>query len=117
MQGRLSRSLSVVRNTLLMKKGDVFGHFIAAAGSLLDSAAPPAGAVQAAAAAQFALHQKLATSLAKYLVEDELELERLSLKLQPLGGGASGTATTCDAVTIEYRSVRILVPLDQVQSN
>lgn len=93
--GRLKRSLNMIRNTLLMKKGDVFADFIQRAESLLENYNSPAQLVSS----QFAINQHLMTSLKKYLAEEEAEIERLSLNLKPDIPGQGW-----DQVYLEYKS-------------
>ena len=92
--GRLKRSLNIIRNTYLMKKGDIFAHFIKQSEPLLESYIT---AVQRGSS-QFAINQQLLASFKKYLAEDELEIERLSLKLKSEGHGQGW-----DQVCLEYK--------------
>ena len=94
LQDRLNRTLNIIRNTLLMKKGDVFAHFIRQAETVLDTNVIPTQLVST----QFALNQKLMNSLRKYLVEDETELDRMALKLDPQVKGQGW-----DMVFLEYK--------------
>ena len=94
---RLNRSLAMICNTFLMKKGDIFAYFIQQTEAIFDSHLNSAQH----ATAQFALQQKLSLSLKKYLAEEEVEIERLSLKLAPETKGQS--LSTWDRVFLEYR--------------
>ena len=92
--GRLKRSLNMIRNTLLMKKGDIFADFIQRAEPLLEYYNSP---VQLASS-QFAINQQLMSCLKKYLAEEEVEIERLHLKLKPDLPGQGW-----DQVYLEYK--------------
>jgi hypothetical protein len=76
---RLNRSLNMILNTFLMKKGDIFAYFIHQSESIFDGQFT---SVQLAAN-QFALQQRLMNSLKKYLEEEEAEIERLSINIIP----------------------------------
>ncbi|EFX83173.1 hypothetical protein DAPPUDRAFT_302112 [Daphnia pulex] len=76
---RLNRSLNMILNTFLMKKGDIFAYFIHQTESILDGQFTPVQLV----ASQFALQQRLMNSLKKYLEEEEAEIERLSVNIMP----------------------------------
>jgi len=87
-KGRLQRSLDVIRNTYLMKKGDVFAYFIAQVKTALDSNQ-----------SQISLQQKFVSCLKKYsVVEEEAEIERLTLKLMPDVKGSGW-----DRISLDYR--------------
>lgn len=92
--GRLKRSLNMIRNTLLMKKGDVFADFIQRTESLLENNNSP----MQLASSQFAINQQLLSSLKKYMSEEEVEIERLSLKLKSEVPGQGW-----DQVYLEYK--------------
>ena len=94
---RLNRSLAMICNTFLMKKGDIFAYFIQQTETIFDSHFTSAQL----ASSQFALQQKLSSSLKKYLVEEEVEIERLSLKLAPETKGQSPSGW--DRVFLEYK--------------
>ena len=91
---RLNRSLNMILNTFLMKKGDIFAYFIHQTESIFDG---PFTSVQLVPN-QFALQQRLMNSLKKYLSEDETEIERLSMKISPDVQGQGW-----DRVFLEYK--------------
>lgn len=93
-KGRLNRSLNTIRNTYLMKKGDIFAYFIRQTESIFDGYFPPAQLVSN----QFALQQRLTNSLKKYLPEEEGEIERIVLKIHPENQGKGW-----DRVFLEYK--------------
>jgi hypothetical protein len=76
---RLNRSLNMILNTFLMKKGDIFAYFIKQTESIFDGQFTS----MQFAPNQFALQQRLMNSLKKYLEEDEAEIERLSVNIMP----------------------------------
>lgn len=76
---RLNRSLNMILNTFLMKKGDIFAYFIRQTENIFDGQFSSAQL----ASNQFALQQRLMNSLKKYLDEDETEIERLSMNITP----------------------------------
>lgn len=91
---RLNRSLNMIRNTFLMKKGDIFAYFILQTESIFDG-----NFLQAQITPnQFALQQRLMICLKKYLAEEETEIERLVLKIDPDSQGPGW-----DRVFLEYK--------------
>lgn len=100
---RLNRSLNMILNTFLMKKGDIFAYFIHQTESILDGQFTPVQLV----ANQFALQQRLMNSLKKYLEEEEAEIERLSVNIIPDVQGQGW-----ERVFLEYKyvfAIRILI--------
>lgn len=91
---RLNRSLNMIRNTFLMKKGDIFAYFIGQAEHIFDGNFTPAQLIPN----QFALQQRLMNSLKKYLAEDETEIDRLALKITTDSQGPGW-----DRVFLEYK--------------
>ena len=94
-KGRLSRTLNMLNNTFLMKKGDVFAHFILHASIILDGEVIPTQL----SSTQSALQQKLMNSFKRYSIDDEQEMERVSVKLDSHGQGQGW-----QRVSLEYRS-------------
>lgn len=95
---RLNRTLNMILNTYLMKKGDIFAFFISNTETIFDGQFPP---VQLATS-QFALQQRLTNVLKKYLFEEETEIERLSIKITPDVQGSGW-----DRVFLDYKYMRI----------
>lgn len=91
---RLNRSLNMILNTFLMKKGDIFAYFIRQTEHIFDGQFT---SVQLAPN-QFALQQRLMNSLKKYLDEEETEIERLSMNITPNVPGQGW-----DRVFLEYK--------------
>lgn len=100
-KGRLQRSLSVIRSTFLMKKGDVFVYFIRQIKTILDRKLQQESQSQQVSAGFLSLQQKFASCLKKYYVEDEAEIERLSIQLMPEVQG-----TGWDRIAMEYRFIQ-----------
>ena len=81
----------VIRNTYLMKKGDVFAYFIRQSKATLDHVAQQGQQ-------QISLQQKLMSCLKKYsLIQDEEEMDRLTVSLD--GASASGW----DRISLQYK--------------
>ena len=96
-RGRLNRSLNTIRNTFLMEKGDIFASFIRQSENILDGHFP----ANQLASNQFALQQRLASVLKKYLPDqEEGEIDRISLNIRPEQEGSGW-----DRVHLEYKSV------------
>lgn len=76
---RLARCLTFIRNIFLMKKGDVFKQYLKDTENILDSTY---STVQLSISQTIA-HERLISSLKKYLPEEESEINRLSVRLDP----------------------------------
>lgn len=94
-KNRLNRSLNMILNTFLMKKGDIFAYFIRQTENIFDGQFSSAQL----ASNQFALQQRLMNSLKKYLDEDETEIERLSMNITPDTPGQGW-----DRVFLDYKT-------------